>query len=232
MLKVAILDDTIGDIERLKNLLIQYSNNHFHQITVDVFNRGIIFLDNVKKMYDIVFFDIDMPVINGLEVAKKLREYDDKVAIVFVTNLASLAINGYEVNALDFLVKPVSYNQLEMILDKCIKKKMSFKSKRIMIKIKNGYKAIETDKIMYVEVKKHDLIFNTSEGIFETRGVLKELEKNLENKKFVKCNSCYLVNLDYVNSIVGDDVIIKNEKLQISRSKKKEFIEAFLDNLN
>lgn len=72
MINIAILDDSQNDIQNLKKLLVNFAKTSKEQFSVDSYNRGLTFLDNIKKKYDIVFFDIDMPVMNGLEVAKKI----------------------------------------------------------------------------------------------------------------------------------------------------------------
>lgn len=232
MINIAILDDSQNDIQNLKKLLVNFAKTSKEQFSVDSYNRGLTFLDNIKKKYDIVFFDIDMPVMNGLEVAKKLRQQDDKVIIIFTTNLASMAINGYEVTALDFLVKPIVEEQLSIVLNKALKFINKEDVHRLMIRIKGGFKAISYNEIVYIEVKKHDLIFHVTSGeTFTTRGSLKDIESLLDPNTFSKCNSCYLVNLNHVKSIIDDDVITSFGKLEISRAKKKAFIEAFMNNI-
>lgn len=173
-----------------------------------------------------------MPVMNGLEVAKKLRQQDDKVIIIFTTNLASMAINGYEVTALDFLVKPIVEEQLSIVLTRALKYINKGEARRLMIRVKGGFKAISYNEIVYIEVKKHDLNFHSVTGeIFTTRGTLKDVESLLDPNVFAKCNSCYLVNLNHVKSIIDDEVITGVGKLEISRAKKKAFVEAFMNNI-
>lgn len=232
MINIAILDDSQNDIQNLKKLLSNFAKTSKEQFSVDCYNRGLTFLDNLKKKYDIVFFDIDMPVMNGLEVAKKLRQQDDKVIIIFTTNLASMAINGYEVTALDFLVKPIVEEQLSIVLTRALKYINKGDARRLMIRVKGGFKAISYNEIVYIEVKKHDLNFHSVTGeIFTTRGTLKDVESLLDPNVFAKCNSCYLVNLNHVKSIIDDEVITGVGKLEISRAKKKAFVEAFMNNI-
>lgn len=229
MLKVAIVDDSLEDLNLLKEHLISYCKEKDIKMDVDCYNRGLTFLDNIKNKYDVVFFDIDMPVLNGLDTAKRLRLIDERISIIFTTNLASMAINGYEVNALDFLVKPIPYSQFCIALDKALSNLQKGFSKRLLIKIKQGLKAIPYDELKFVEVRKHDLIFYTSDSEYQTRGTLKDLEAILPKERFCKCNSCYLVNLSYVTKVLDDRVYFGSDYLTMSRGKKKTFVEAFIN---
>jgi len=232
-LKIAIVDDKENDYLHLKELILNFKkeNNDLCNIHIDIFNRGINFIEPFDDTYDAVFLDIDMPVISGLETAKKIRQNKSNMVIVFVTNYASLAIDGYGVDALGFIVKPAKEVDVNRVIEKILKIKEEEKDEsKVVIKVKNGYQTIKPSEIKFIEVNIHDVYFYTTNGVFKTRGVLKKIEKDFDNKKFVKCSSCYLVNLDYVDSIEKDDVRIDGKKLKIARTKKKEFLEAFLNN--
>ena len=109
MFKVAIVEDSIKDFTLLKSYLEQYEKENNIEFNIQCFENGIRFLDKFSANYDIIFMDIDMPYMNGLEVSKKIREIDKTVVLIFVTNLSQYAVNGYEVEALDYIVKPISY---------------------------------------------------------------------------------------------------------------------------
>ena len=230
-LKIAIVDDKIDDAKILQQFILKFQNSNSVSFNITFFDRGINFIDPFDDTYDAVFLDIDMPLMSGLEVAKKIREYQSKMNIVFVTNYASLAVDGYGVDALGFVVKPIKEIDVFSILEKLLKKIEEERSDtKIVIKIKNGYKTVKISDIKYLEVVIHDVYFYTNEGVYKTRGVLKNIEKSFDKKKFVKCSSCFLVNLDYIDSIDKDDVKIDGKRLKIARTRKKDFLEAFLAN--
>lgn len=229
MVKIVIVDDSEADIAHLSSLLRQYERGHHQEFEIVTFTKGLDFLSDLSELYDVIFLDIAMPAINGLEVASKIREKDQKVAIVFLTNLAALALNGYKVNAVDFLVKPLSYDLLSQTMDRVIDKLAEKKEQRIAIRVKHGFKALETATITYVEVRGHSLIFHCVDGDYETHGALKKVEEQLNPKQFVRCNYCFLVNLDYVDSVQENDAIVHGAKLPISRTKKQAFLDRFLD---
>ena len=231
--KIAIIDDNSNDLNHLQEIINQYDNYQGEKIAfnVNAFSHGLNFLDTFDDSYDAIFLDIDMPVIDGLEVARAIREKGSKVLIIFVTDYGSLAVDGYGVDALGFIVKPAKTNIVFENLDKMIKNITSRdEENKIIIKVKNGYQAITPSEVKYVEVNIHDVFFYTSNGEYKTRGVLKNIEKDFNPKKFVKCSSCFLINLDFVDSIEKNDVRIDGKRIKIARTRKKEFIEAFLNN--
>ena len=229
-IKIAIVDDNQKDIDNLVKLLEGIKGSYPNAFKINSFTNGINFLESLKNGFDLIFLDIDMPTINGLELAKKIREFDEKVTLVFVTNLASCAIQGYEVSALAFLVKPITEFSLKNCFDKFIVKwKENKDDKKITIKVAHGYRALSINEIRYVEVRSHDLFFHIgNDEVLSTKGILKDVEAKINSPKFQKCNSCYLINLDYVDSVVGNDVLIGKDKLPISRNKKQNFLDAFL----
>lgn len=229
MAKIVIVDDNETDIDHLLTLLNLYAKEHHQQFEIVTFTKGLDFLTDLTKLYDIIFLDIAMPVINGLEVASKIREKDPKVAIIFLTNLAALALNGYKVNAVDFLVKPLSYDLLSQTMDRVIDKMAENKEKRIAIRYNHGFKALDAATITYVEVRGHSLVFHCTDGDYETHGALKKVEESLNPKQFVRCNYCFLVNLEFVDSVQENDAIVHGAKLPISRTKKQGFLDRFLD---
>lgn len=232
-IKIAIIDDKESDASFLKSFIDKYQESHKDNYCFQIinFDRGINFIDPFDGSFDIVFLDIDMPIMSGLETAKKIREFKSRMNIIFVTNYASLAVDGYGVDALGFIVKPVKENDVYFVLDKALDKiERESSDEKVIIKIKSGYQTIKTSSIKYIEVNVHDIFYHTLDGTFKTRGVLKQIEETFDKKKFVKASSCYLVNLDFIDSIEGDDIKIDGTRLKIARTRKKEFIEAFLAN--
>lgn len=232
-IKLAIVDDNQIDAELLKKEIEIYQQEHNDSVvfTIATFNRGINFIDPFDNSYDAVFLDIDMPIMSGMECAKRIRSESSDMNIIFVTNYASLAIDGYGVGALDFVVKPVKKADVFRALDKITISKHNIEDDvKILIKVKNGYQTIRINEIKYIEVSIHDVYYYTINGVYKTRESLKQIEKNINSDKFAKCSSAYLINLDYVDSIDKDDVKIDGQKIKIARTRKKDFLNAFLNN--
>ena len=230
-IKVAIIDDKVLDSDRLLSLLNNYfDNSQDYSIQTKVFATAFQFLDEFSNNYDLLFLDINMPQMNGLELANKIREINNNIALIFVTNYASLAIDGYGVDALGFIVKPVKQIELNKVVDKFLKRfEENIADRKLVIKIKSGYQTLYLSQIKYIEVNVHDIFIYTTQGTFKTRGTLKLIEKELSSPKIEKCSNCFLINLDYVESIMKDDIIIDGKRIKIAKNRKKDFLDAFVN---
>lgn len=233
MINIAIVDDNQLDTNRLENSIIAYCESKSLPFNITKSSRAINFLEDFNDSYDCIFLDIDMPIMDGMECAYKIREKSSKVIIVFETNYSSLAIRGYGVSALGFLVKPVKQADVDEIMSKVLSELEKGKDEtKIVVKVKSGFQTIRLSDIKYIEVDMHDIYYHCVNGDYLSRGVLKDIETSIKSEKFAKCSNCYLINLDFVESIIKDNVKIDNKLLKISRNKKKQFINAYLKNFN
>lgn len=116
MLRCAIVEDTAQELEHLQNGLKRYSAERALPLNVTAFGNAADFLEHYCADYDIVFMDIELPGLNGMEAAHRLREIDRQVILIFVTNMAQYAVKGYEVDALDYIIKPAQYGPLSIMV--------------------------------------------------------------------------------------------------------------------
>ncbi len=174
MFKVAIVEDSIKDFTLLKSYLEQYEKENNIEFNIQCFENGIRFLDKFSANYDIIFMDIDMPYMNGLEVSKKIREIDKTVVLIFVTNLSQYAVNGYEVEALDYIVKPISYFNFSIKIQRAINRLNNIFDIKINIKAKDKIEIVSCKDIMYVEVFDNKLVIHMATKTIETIGHLYE----------------------------------------------------------
>lgn len=224
MYRVAIIEDDKEWQARLKEYLEGYGKENAINFSVSLFDDGLDFLMEYLSNYDIIFLDIEMAHSNGLEVAKKIRAKDEGVPIIFVTNMAQYALKGYEVAALDFIVKPANYYDIVYRIEKALHLLERNKKDEIILTCDRQIRKINISDIYYVEVKKHQLIYHTAKENIEVWGSLSKTEEQLKKYGFCKCNSGYLVNLHYVDEIKGNEVRVNGEWLLISRPKRAEFI--------
>ena len=137
-LSIAIVEDNIEDQKTLITFLHQYEKENNQVFEVSLFDNGQKLISELSKDFDLVFMDILMPLENGFEVSKEIRRQHFSGQIVFVTNMVQFAIMGYEVDALAFLVKPISYFQFESIMKKAVKKISLMNSQDFIIINKSG----------------------------------------------------------------------------------------------
>lgn len=195
---------------------------------VSVYNSATSFLGE-SRLFDLVFLDIDMPQINGIQTARALRDANQNVAIIFVTNMAQYALQGYEVNAIDFIVKPVAYYNFAIKMRKAeaFIWRMSSKTINIVTANRETY-AVESGNIAYVEVMEHYVTYHMADGsAYETRSTMKETEEKLSAYSFARCSKSFLVNLRYVSYIKGNEIGICGQTIAIGGTKKKSFMDSF-----
>lgn len=228
-MKAAVVDDNPMDVRRLVNYLEQFQAEQGASIQIHPFSSSIDFLEEYDGSYDIVFLDIEMPGSDGLTTAREIRSRDDAVAIIFITNMGQYAIHGYEVNAIDFMIKPVSYFNFAQKLGKAIRFLSRRSQRTVLLQGEDGVIRLEASNIWYVEKERDNLIYHTREGDFRKRGTMKAEKELLRGLPFEECTVGCLVNLEAVQRIGREHVYLKEGQLPLSRRLKKEFTQSYID---
>ena len=232
MIRICIVEDDADSMETLVGYATKFSTENGIAVSVKCFSDAVNFLTEYKSDFDVVFLDIEMPMMDGMSAAKRLRAIDPYVIIVFVTNMQQYAIKGYSVGALDFVIKPVRYFGFSTLMKKIVRAIAAKPTDMIRItEIGTGsVKQFPVSAIKYVEVSSHKLTYHTEDGNFRVWGNLCDVEKILPADAFSKCNSCYLVSLRHVVSVDGEDITVSDscekEVLKMSRLRKKDFLSA------
>ncbi len=230
-IRIAIIEDEPEDADLLKNAIEHAQHDLSLSFTTFVFDNPTPFINKYKSNYDIIFLDIELPNINGLELAKQIREIDRSVIIIFVTNMAQFAVDGYKVDAMDFIVKPISYPNLKLKLERAFQRINNNQTDKLVVNDKTSTHILLINEIKYIEVINHKLIFHTINDAVSSIGSLSKLEEKLTRFSFSRCNNCYLINMKYVTKIENFDLFIGDTRLQISRSRKKQFLKDLADYL-
>lgn len=226
MRNVAIIEDDISSQNDVKNFLLRYGKEKGEEFAVFTFTTAEQFLTGYKADYDLVLMDIDLPGMNGMNAAKKLREIDGDTVLVFITNMAQFAVGGYEVGAFDFILKPVTYANFYLKFARIMQKVRAEDSHYIAVRGKQFSKRISVSDLIYVEIADHDLVYHTVTGLVEGHGSMRVVSEQLKDDNFVLCNQSYLVNLKFVTEVSGGEVKVGGDTLVISRPKKKDFLKA------
>ena len=193
---------------------------------IDTFSGGSSLYEAfLKKPFDLVFLDIEMPGIDGITLAKRLRAVSENVQIVFLTSHIEYALEGYEVNALRYLVKPVDMNKLSEVLKYIQDKKNN--SRQIMIKQEGEDIVIDLSDIIYMESMDKNVRIVTSKSEYITRYNISDYEEELKNSGFLRIHRGYLISLSKVKKIVKNDVVMDGDiSLPVSRSNIKTLKDA------
>lgn len=222
---VAVVEDDPVFSKTIRDYLIRFGEENNVTFHIDAFSSPVMLLEKYQSEYDIIYMDIQMPDIDGMEAARRLRAIDQKVILIFVTNLAQYAIAGYEVSAFDYILKPVQYYSFAMKLTKALWQLDVKNEDALNVSTGVGSARIRVKDIKYIQVRGHMLTYYTHEGKYYSFGTLAECEQKLETKGFARCNNNYLVNMSYVKGIKGYTLyLLDDTALKISQPRKKGFV--------
>ena len=229
MIHIAIVEDDPEVRQQLVEYVHRYERQFGRMFEQTVFEDGDEIVSDYRAVYDIILLDIQMRRMDGMAAAEAIRKVDKDVILIFITNMAQFAIRGYAVDALDYVLKPVPYfafsRQLQKAVDRLRKRQKTF----LTVPVDGGLRRIDVASIYYLESEGHYVRIYTENGDLLTSGSLKSYEEKLANKPFARCNSGYLVNLAQVLGVQQNTVQVGPHELQVSRPKKKAFLEALTD---
>ncbi|MBE5831511.1 MAG: response regulator transcription factor [Butyrivibrio sp.] len=229
MIELAIVEDEDSYAAQLLDFVNRYQTESGNYFKVTRFTDGDEITNGYRGQFDIILMDIEMKLMDGMTAAEEIRKLDQEVVIMFITNMTNYAIRGYQVDALDYVLKPVSYFAFSQKLGRAISKMKKSAAKIISVDMPSGVKKLDIDNIFYIESEGHNLNFYTTGGEFSIRAKLKDFEEQLSEYNFFRSNKGYLVNLKYVDGVENGSCIIAGKSLLISRARKSDFMTALTD---
>lgn len=230
--RVLIVEDTPAEADLLANYLGRYAAERSSAeksvgFAVTTLPSALEFI-NSGRAADLVLMDIDMPGVNGMEAAEIFRGCDTQTPLIFVTNLAQYAVRGYAVDALDFIVKPVSYPDFSMRMDRALRIMERNHAATIALPTACGLRVVSQQEVLYVDLLRHDVQYHLADGsVLAERGSIKAAAEKLDASLFVRVSSGCLVNMGQVARIEqGGVTVADGTELFFSRSQRKRALES------
>lgn len=233
MINICIVEDEREHFELLNNYINDWAKKNSLETNVSYFCDGIDLVDEYKGQFDIIFLDIQMKHLNGMVAAEKIRKLDNDVVISFITSTVQYAVQGYAVDALGYVLKPVSYVAFEKLFEKAVER-VKTKQKKVYIKVicEDLHLKLDCKNIYYIESSRNNVIVHCRDGNYVTTGPLKRYEETLNEQGFSKCHNAYLVNLSHVEGVQKEEVLLSDgSRLPISRARKKFFLAELTEDI-
>lgn len=233
MVRTAVIDDEPFERETLRSFLARFAEESGTLIEVDQYPSGDALLSGYQLIYDMILLDVDMPGTNGIAAARKIREMDESVTILFITNMAQYAINAFEVEAADYILKPVEYYDFAMKFRRAVKRAARRGSRELTLDAADGVHRVNISDIVYVEALDHYLTYHLCEKgggqtELQLRGSIGEQETLLTPYGFCRVHKSFLVNLSRVQVIRANEVAVGEAVLPVGRRYKKELMDRYL----
>lgn len=225
MIKIAVVEDEQMFVSQLTAYLLAYQRETGEELEVKVYQDGDGIVSDYHMQFDLILMDIQMKFVDGMSAASEIRSVDSEVAIMFITNTPQYAIRGYEVGALDYILKPVSYFAFSQKLGKALARLRRREHRYLTIPVKGGFLRMDAADIYFVESCGHNLIYHTAKGEYVSSGTMKSAEAQLHAFDFARANKCYLINLRHVEGIQEKCAVVKGHRLQVSRPKMNVFMQ-------
>lgn len=226
MVKVAFIENDDAGFGAFVSFVGRYQELKGEKIAVSRFYDGSEIASDYKPIYDIIFLRVESELTDGCAAAKKIREYDRTVTIVFIADTAAFAVEGYDLEVAGYLLTPITYETFARLMDRLLTRPPRRPDKYITFKQENCVVKLSCSRILYVESEAHLITVHTEKKAYRLFSTLKEMESLIGLRYFVRCNSSYLVNLEYVDLVKNNTVYLGDKvALKISKHKKRIFLE-------
>ena len=227
MITAAIVDDDPNIRETLQAALIKDTQKRRIPVQLSVCASGSEFLTLPKEKWDLVLMDVEMPGQNGIETARQLRRVNERATIIFITNYIQYALEGYEVQAFRYLLKPIDAAQFEQVVGTALDEIHHRQTAYLQLKGRSEIIRLAIDELIYAETERGHLLLHTPAKVLEGYSTMEKLEQELKQEAFFRCHSSFLVALEAVRQIEKQDVVLKDgTRVPVSKNRKKGMKQA------
>lgn len=221
--RIAVVEEEQELSDRLKKMLEKYAERSTKEWEIVQFSDVDKIPFNAKRCYDVFVIDADG---EGLDIARKIHNCDAQSVIILLAEDDRYALDGYSVDAADYLCKPLTESKLASAMERAVFRLGMVSEGSLFLRINHEYTRVMLGDILYIESFGHRIIYHTCRQVYETVGSIKKTVSTLPADNFVRCNSCYIVNLSKVEGVSNDHVVIGRTELKISRPRKRPFMDA------
>jgi DNA-binding LytR/AlgR family response regulator len=224
MIQIAIVEDEAKEREKLREYTERFARETGEAVQIRMFSDGLGLVSPYEAVYDVILLDIQMPHMDGIAAAEKIRKKDEDVILIFITNMVQYALKGYSVNAMNFILKPVTYfafcEEMKQVIRRLENRKDSF----VVLKVDDGLIRLNRKDFYYAQMQNRKIVLYTSHDRYTMSGTLLKLEELLADDRCFRSHSGCLVNIRHIGRIRTDTILMDDgvTEVPLSRHKKKE----------
>ncbi len=236
VLKIALCDDDRQDRERLNKLVEEYLSVKNIHANVKVFDHPDVLIEECGEFRPHIYIlDIVMPMVTGIQAARELRWNQPEARIIFATSESSYALESFDVNPINYILKPVDREKLFATLDLALSQIDLNNEKTVTIKVRGGLRTLRIDEILYIEYRSHVVSYHMISGDVISPptlriGFAEYLSENGFTDEFVRCHESIAVNIAAVDKLTKNEITVRNgEQIPVSKSRYQEVLERYMD---
>ena len=236
MLRIAICDDDKADRERIHEYVTEYLKSKDTQAEIKVFDHPDTLISECESFRpQIYILDIVMPMVTGIQAARELRWNQPDAQIIFATSESSFALESFDVNPINYIVKPVDKEKLFSTLDLAMSRAAIDDKKSVTVKIKGGMRTLRLDDIMYIDYRNHVVSYHMADGEIVSTPTLRigfseYMDENYADQDFVRCHESICVSLEAIDKLTRTDITLRNKELiPVSKSRYTEVADRYMD---
>lgn len=223
MLQISVVDDELGEALGIREMIENLLSARNEPANITVYQDAQMFLETYAAgQCDILFLDIQMPRVDGMSCAQLIRQRDPSVILIFVTGMVQYAVQGYRVEALDYLVKPVTPSVLAHSLHRALKRLN--KRRNLTVRAADGLHSLNAEELLYAEAVNHRVVLHTRGGEIHCAQTLSSIETQLQGGGFFRCHQGFLVNMRQIRHVEGTELYIEDKAIPVSKYRRRELM--------